>query len=114
MGNPGDMMQGDTASMQHAGQVAGTVATDLETSRTTLQTTMAESRAQWFGTAGPACEAAVAKWGEGMSLLHQALARLGDGVTVTAFNYDQIEADNTAAMNRAQGSGSFGDALRGY
>jgi WXG100 family type VII secretion target len=111
MGNPGDLMQGDTESMQHAGQVAGRVAADLQTCKTTLETKMEDSRAQWFGTAGPACAAAVAKWGEGMRLLHQALSTLGDGVTVTSFNYDQMEADNTAAMNRVQGASAFGGAL---
>jgi WXG100 family type VII secretion target len=110
--NPGNMMQGDSDTMRQAAATATSVAGSVDGHRAKMQGMVADAMPQWSGTAGPACARATDAWAEGVRQLVTALRNLGDGVQVTAGNYDMTEMDNTTSMNSVQSMGAFGNQLR--
>jgi WXG100 family type VII secretion target len=112
--NYGNQLEADSDDLRVAASTAGDVADKIQGVQTNLQSLVDSSRAQWGGTAGPAFEGAHAAWNTGVSELVLKLRSLGDGVGVTAANYDGTEADVTSRMNAVAGQTPvFHDRLLG-
>jgi WXG100 family type VII secretion target len=112
--NYGNQLEADSDDLRIAASTAGDVADRIQAVQTNLRSLVESSQAQWGGTAGPAFEAAHNEWSTGVTQLITALRNLGEGVGVTAVNYDATEADVTSRMNAVAGQApAFNNRLSG-